>query len=1079
MSFLLNVTYKNNENKRSMKKVLSRSTGRIRGIALCILILASLALSSQPISAQSLISGSVKDTKGEGLIGASVMIKGTQTGAITDLNGNYSIQVANEKMTLVFSYIGYNPKEEPVANRKTINVVLEEDTKSIDEVVIVGYGTQKRSSLTGSISQIKGSELLKTPSTNISSILGGRVAGVSSVQESGQPGADNAGLRIRGSRAGVTYIVDGMPRSINEIDPSDIESVSVLKDAASSAVYGLQSAGGVIIITTKKGKTGEAKITYKGSYGISANANFPTFLDGPGYAYWYNKASVLDGNQPVFNQDQIAKMTNDDPNDGWGNTDWIGETFKTGSTSQHSVTVNGGNDRIKYFTSVGYMGQQGNVKNFDYTRYNLRSNIDAKIAENLNMTFGVAGNVGDTRTPGYGAGGSSAAGVTPSSVPWLSVAEQAVFAHPYLPKEINGVPVASRNAYNNAINPIAASSLSGKNKSVTTAIQTNITLQWDLPWVDGLNLKFTGAYDQSGTVSKNFSTPYNVLLETIPNSTTTDITYGLAPDARNAVDRSLGEGYSQWRRLVSQSSINYTNIFGKHNIDAMILMESRDYTSNKFAAYGKGFYFAELPELDMARVPADNPISGSSDANRSVGFVGRLKYDYDSRYLAELTGRYDGSYKFSGNTGGKRWGFFPSLSLGWRISNEDFFESATSFVDNMKIRASIGVLGSDPVSPYAFLSTMNFIGSNGNPTPQVVLNGQPQNALMTTAVSNPNLTWERMIAYNAGFDASLWKGKLGVEFDVFYNYTYDILGAQAGMPGSMGGYYTTYINNNSVDAKGIDLMLSHENSYRDFQYGAKLNLSWARTRYLKYQDSPNTPDYAKRTGKSPWAMGGLVAEGLFQSEEEIDNSAYIVGARPRPGDIKYKDLNGDGVISYAQDRALVGKSNRPELTAGLDLHASWKGFDFSTLFTAGAMCEISLTGTYYNYADDNTIFTKPFKAGANAPVYLVEQAWRPDNTNASFPRLSINAPNTNNAYASTFWFRDGKYLRMKSAQIGYTLPKNLTSKISSENLRFFIEGTNLFTLSGLPEGIDPERPGVTNGYYPQQRTFMAGLTITF
>jgi hypothetical protein len=294
-------------------------------------------------------------------------------------------------------------------------------------------------------------------------------------------------------------------------------------------------------------------------------------------------------------------------------------------------------------------------------------------------------------------------------------------------------------------------------------------------------------------------------------------------------------------------------------------------------------------------------------------------------------------------------------------------------------------LGSDPVSPYAFLSTMSFIGGS-NPTPQVIFNGQQQNALMTTAVANPYLTWEKMISYNLGFDASLWSRRLGVEFDVFYNYTWDILGSQGAMPGSMGGYYTTYINNNSVDSKGMDLMLTHDSRIGDFNLGAKLNLSYAKTRYLKYQDSPNTPDYAKRIGKSPWMMPGLVAVGLFQSEEEIDNSAYIQGARPRPGDIKYKDLNGDGVISYAQDRALVGRPNRPELTAGLDLYGSYKGFDFSMLFTAGAMHEISLTATYYNYNDDNTIYTRPFKAGANSPVYLVEQSWRPDNTYRNIPK---------------------------------------------------------------------------------------------
>ncbi|MDP3452538.1 MAG: TonB-dependent receptor, partial [Bacteroidales bacterium] len=912
--------------------------------------------------------------------------------------------------------------------------------------------------------------------TNISSILGGRVAGVSSVQESGQPGADFAGLRIRGSRAGVAYIVDGMPRSIDNIDPNDVESVSILKDASSAAVYGLQSAGGVIIITTKKGKSGESKISYKGSMGASMNANFPQFLDGPGYAYWYNKARVLDGNDPVFTESQVAKMLNGDPTDGWGNTDWIKETYKVGINEQHNVTATGGTDKIKYFASLGFLDQKGNIETFTFSRYNLRSNIDAKVAKNLTLTLGIAGSVSDTRSPGYGAGGSGAAGY--SAPAWLSVAEQAAYAHPYLPMEINGVPVASRNAYNNAINPVAAATLSGQNKSVSNSIQTNITLRWDIPWVKGLDLRYTGGYDYNVTVSKNFSTPYKVLLETIPNSTTSEISYGLTTDARNQVDRTLGEGLSQWSRMVSQSSINYANIFNKHNVDAMFLMEARDYKTNRFAAYGKGFYFTELPELNMARVPSDNPISGSSDANRSLGFVGRVKYDYDNRYLAELSARYDGSYKFAGNVAGKRWGLFPSISLGWRISNEEFFRGVANFVDNLKIRGSVGVLGSDPVSPYAFLSTMSFIGGS-NPTPQVIFNGQQQNALMTTAVANPNLTWEKMIAYNFGFDASLWSRKLGIEFDVFYNYTWDILGSQGAMPGSMGGYYTTYVNNNSVDSKGIDLMLTHDSRIGTFYYGAKLNLSYAKTRYLKYQDSPNTPDYAKRIGKSPWAMPGLVAIGLFQSEEEIDNSAYIQGARPRPGDIKYKDLNGDGIISYAQDRALVGKPNRPELTAGLDIYGGWKGFDFSMLFTAGALNEISLTGTYYNYNDDNTIYTRPFRAGSNSPVYLVEQSWRPDNTEGTFPRLSLTPPNTNNAYASTFWFRDGKYVRMKSAQIGYTIPKHLSLKIGSESIRVYLEGTNLFTLSGLPAGIDPERPGVTNGYYPQQRTVMGGLTISF
>lgn len=1045
----------------------------LRTMGAFMLTLFVFALCSYDAYAQTSVRGKITDTKGEPVTGAAVVVKNTKKYSLSDLKGEYRVEAVKGDI-LEISFLGMETQELKYMGQAVLDVVMKDNVSALDEIVVVGYGAQQKASLTGSISQIKGSELLKTPSTNISSILGGRVAGLASVQESGQPGADYAGLRIRGSRAGVNYIVDGMPRSINDINPNDIESVSVLKDASSAAVYGLQSAGGVIIITTKKGKSEESKISYKTSIGASVNANFPKFLDGPSYAYWYNKANELDGRAVVFTEEQVALMLNNDPTDGWGNTDWAKETYGVGMTQQHSITANGGTDKIKYFASLGYMDQLGNIKNFTYKRYNLRSNIEAKIAKSLTLTLGVAGTVGDTRSAGYSAGGSSAAGV--SSAPWLSVSEQVAYAHPYLPMEIDGIPVASRNAYGNPINPVAAANLSGKNKTISTSLQSNIALRWDIPWVKGLNVKFTGAYDHTFTYAKNFSTPYDLMFETVPNSTTTNISFTKRTDARNQTDRTLGEGFTQWGRMVTQSSASYTNVFGKHSIDALVLMETRDYKSNKFAAYGKGFYFEELPELGMARVPSDDPISGSSDANRSVGIVGRVKYDYDNRYLAELAARYDGSYKFAGNIPGKRWGLFPSLSAGWRISNEDFFRNAVTFVDNLKIRGSVGVVGSDPVSPYAFLSTMSFIGS---PSPQVIFGGQQQNALMTTAVANPYLTWERMISYNFGFDATMWKGLLGVEFDVFYSYTWDILGSQGAMPGSMGGYYTTYVNNNSVDGRGFDLMLNHENRIGDFFYGAKLNLSWATNRYLKYQDSPNTPDYAKWTGKSTSAKAGLVAIGLFQSEEEIDNSPYIAGARPRPGDIKYKDLNGDGVISYAQDRAIIGRSNMPQLTAGLDLYANWRGFDMSALFVAGAMNDVSLTGTYYNYVDDNTIYTKLFKAGANAPLYLVENAWRPDNTTGTFPRLSVEPPNTNNAYASSFWFRDGKYVRLKSAQIGYTLPARWINKFNCSNLRIYVEGTNLFTLSGLPEGIDPERPGVTNGYYPQQRTFMGGLTISF
>ncbi len=935
--------------------------------------------------------------------------------------------------------------------------------------------------MTAAVSQIDGKELQKMPMANISQGLAGRLPGLISVQNSGQPGADQASMTIRGAKSGILYIVDGVQRSINDIDPNDVESVSLLKDGAAVAVYGLEAAGGVMIVTTKKGRQGTMNLTYKGSYGASFNTSYPEFLDGPGYAYWYNKALELDGQKPIFTARHVQMMR--EGTNGWGNTNWIDEIFGTGTTQQHSVTSTGGSDRINYFASLGYMNQTGNIKNFDYDRYNLRTNIEAKIARSLTFTLGVAGHVGDQKSPGFAAGGTS--GTSVSSAPWLSVAEQAAYAHPYLPKEYEGVPTASQNDYGNTINPIAATELSGYSKSQTVSVQTNAALQWDLPWVKGLRLKVMGAYDRSTTTSKILSTPYFVMLASTPNSTSSEITYSKASDPRNNANVATGkktnnltEGFTQWRRITSQASISYTNTFAeKHKVDLLALVETRDYKTNNFSASGKDIPFPQLPELGFATTPADDPIGGSSDASRKVGFVFRGQYNYADKYLVEFSGRYDGSYKFIGNVSGRRWGFFPSVSLGWRMSEEGFFAPLRKAVDNFKLRASFGSLGDDNGSAaYAFLSTFTNVSS----APSVVLGGAGQNGIMTSLVANELLTWERNHSYNVGFDLAMWNGRLGVEFDAFYNYIFDILGSNSGKPASMGGYYPTYVNNNAQDVRGIDVRLTHRNHIgKDFQYGVTVNLTWAKDRWLRYQDSPNTPDYAKRIGKSRYMTMGFIADGLFQSEEEIDRSPWISGSRPRVGDIKYKDLNGDGAITYDQDRAYIGRGQRPQFNGSINLNASWKGLEFDILFIGAAVCDVSLTGTYYNHNEDNTIFTRPFKAGANSPRYLVEQAWTPENPDAKYPRLSLNPPNTNNAYASSFWYRDGKYLRLKSVHLGYTLPKAWTGKLHIQKVKVYVEGNNLCTWSGLPEGIDPEWPGVTNGYYPQQRTVVGGLEISF
>lgn len=1041
---------------------LSDSIKRFASTALCVV----LTLSA--VFAQNKVQGTVSDPEGNPLIGAYVELRGGDAVAITDGAGHFTITVPSDAV-LVFSYIGYNDTEVAVTNRTTINITLKEVDNIIDNIVVVGYGQQKKTSMTASISAIGGEELMKAPSTNVTSLLGGRVAGIASVQESGEPGQDAASITVRGSYYGVSYIVDGVPRSIDDVNPHDIASVSVLKDAAAASVYGLNSAGGVIIVTTKSGSNGKNTLNYSGSVGISQNANFPKFLNAEQYAWYYNKAREMDGYAPLFTQEQVELMTNGDDSDGWGDTNWVDEVFGTGINSRHNITAQGGTDKIQYFTSLGYLNQQGNISGYTYDKYNIRSNITSQVSKSLKFTLRLAGETDSKSSPGFSSGGSESDGT------WMSVARQAIASHPYLPKTYNGVPVATINNYGQGSSPLAAVSESGYNRNRGYALQSNLELEWSVPFIEGLTAKVMGSYDHNYSVSKILATPYYVMLASVPQDGSTTMGYTKVLDVRNTSYNTLAEGLYSATTILGNASLQYVKTFAqKHHIDAMVLGEMRQYTGRGFAAYGKELPFIELPELSFATAN-DSPISGWSSKSRQMGVVGRLRYDYDNRYLLELSGRYDGSYKFSGNVSNKRWGFFPAISVGWRLSEEGFL-SDYEWLDNLKLRASAGEVGIDDVPEYEYLNQY----AQGS---SLYLDGQKYNTLGISGVANLNLTWGRTRSYNVGFDTTLWGGLLGLEFDLFYTHTYDMLTYMGGQyPPSMGGYYALYENYGEQDSRGIEAVLTHRSTIgsgaNQIVYNIGLNITYAYSRWIKFTDKANTPDYQCYAGKEIGVMLGWVADGLYQTDDEIDASPWPFGQRPRPGDIKYVDLNGDGVVGY-EDKAFTGRSNRPKLTAGLNLGASWRNFDFSALITGAALFDISLTGTYYNGNDDNTIFTETFKEGGNSPLYLVENAWREDNTDGTYPRLTMNSPTNNNGLASTFWFRDGKYLRLKSLQFGYSLPSKICNIIGISNLRFYVEGSNLFTISGLPEGIDPESPGVNNGYYPQQKTYVGGISITF
>lgn len=665
------------KNTRWMKAVL---------LSFFALLLCSVSGYAQNIT----VTGKVSDAMGT-LPGVSVAIKGTTNGTVTDVDGKYSLNVA-KNATLVFSFVGMKSQEVTVNGRKVIDVTMTNDTELLDEVVVVGYGTSKKSSLTSAVSAVKGDELLKAPATNVSQLLGGRLPGISSLQESGEPGLDQASLKIRGSVYSVSYIVDGFPVSnINDLDPNDIESVSVLKDGASAAVYGLAGAGGVIIVTTKRGEAGKTKVTYDASYGVSMNANFPKFMNGPQYAHYYNMAQMMDQlasgaikdrseYTPYYTQENIAAMTNGDPTDGWDNVDYIDKVFGTGTNQKHSVTVQGGNEKMRYFTSLGYLGQNGNIDNFTYRRYNLRANIESEFAKHFNFKLGVSGVVGRRSTPAFNSGGGDDGY---EEVGFLSIARQTIQMHPYLPERYNDMYTAAIQKNTSLPNsPLAAIYESGYKKTRSFEGNVNLELTYNVPWVKGLALKANGSYNYSTSHNKNLNTLYSVMGYN-------NGTWSQYEDPRGTANGTeLGEGQTNYEQMVGQASINYANSFGLHNVEVLALVEARDNKSHGLSAYAKNLPFIQLPELgsDGGGVPTDSPIGGWSAASRTAGYVFRLKYDYDSKYMAEFTGRYDGSYKFYGM--GKRWGFFPSASLGWRISKENFMESL-EFVNDLKVRASV------------------------------------------------------------------------------------------------------------------------------------------------------------------------------------------------------------------------------------------------------------------------------------------------------------------------------------------------------------------------------------------------------
>lgn len=1022
--------------KNKTRKSMS-SLGRLTVLA--VFLMGSISTWAQT---ESRTTGNVMDTSGEPMIGVSVLEKGTTNGVVTDLDGNFRLNVKKGTM-LRFTFIGYKDLEMPAVIDNPMKIVLEEDTEQLDEVVVVGYGTQKRANLTGAVATMDNKQLSSMPNTSIANSLAGMLPGLIATNNSGKPGA-SASISIRGKSTwgnnSVLTVVDGVVREFKDLDPNEVESITILKDASAGAIYGARAANGVILVTTKRGTSGKPKFSYNGRIGMTQSTRFPELMNGYEYASTYNAGlrnqGIKENDPAYFTEEQLNSYAT-----GAVGTDWWDLCMQKFSFQQaHNLTVNGGADAVKYFFSLGYTNQEGMFEGSAYTRYNFRSNVDATITKYLTVNVNVDASLSQNKARDYS-----------ESKIFGAVIQQRPFLTAYNP--VNGLPINTTGEH-----PAEMLKSLGYDNHDYNNFYGTISFKHELPFITkGLSVSGLASYRKYYDFQKTFSVPYT----TYDFNENNEIT-GKKVNGANGLETSLKEYFGQQQELTYNLSLNYVRQFGKHDLNVLLLTEGFVSDNDNLEGY-RTKYSSDVIDQLFAGGTAEMTTTGKGGENARLGYVGRINYNYGERYLVEVSARYDGSANFPK---GKRFGFFPAFSLGWRLSEEAFWKNLNlTFVDQLKFRGSYGLIGNDRVTAYQFLdkyvftTTANAYGA--------IFDGKHQQSILYGTYPNYDITWEKAKVTNIGLDAVLWGGKLGVEFDYFQKRTSDILRKRdRSIPGTFGRSLPDE-NYAEVENRGFELVLSHYNRVGKVNYGIRGNVAFANNKAIVLDEAANAEPYNRYIGHPLNYRTGLVALGLFQTEEEVANSPLQYNDKTvTVGDIRYADLNGDGVVNDYDKTILSYNHETPKLTYGLYLNADWNGFDLSVLFQGAAKVNLMMTG------EGRNMFTN----GGNSNNFkFMLDYWTPENTNAEFPRAWIG-PNTNNSRDSSYWLKETGYVRLKSLELGYTVPG--LSKSGIQKLRVFFSGTNLLTLSEFKH-FDPETTVGTGYYYPQQRTFNFGASLTF
>lgn len=1007
------------------------------------------------------IMGVITDSHGEPVIGANVVVKGTTNGTITDLDGKFAMDVP-ENAVLQVSFIGYIMQEVP-ATGTNMKIALREDTQKLEEVVVVGYGTQKKVTLTGAVTAIASDEIMTTKNENVENMLSGKIPGVRVVQKSGEPGEYNNSFQIRGM-GNPLIIVDGVPReNMNRIDPNEIETISILKDA-SAAIYGVRAANGVVLITTKKGKNGKLELDYNGSVGWQQASGLPETGNAVEYMTLMNENAMNNGRSPMYNKEDMDAYRNGTKQ----TTDWAGSAINnTAPQTQHSFSATGSTEKVNYFLNFGYLNQEGFWKSGDlnYERFNIRSNISAQITKRLKAEM-LLGAMKDTKN-------------APSHDAWL-VYKSIWTQVPIWPLYANDNPNYMYNAAD-ADHPMAItnSDISGYLKNNNKSFQGTFNLEYDVPYIDGLKAKAMYSYDYLMWESKKFEKEYTLYTYDAEN----DKYNANKAQSPSSVRRSFRENESSLLQL----QLNYVKIFAeKHNVNVLALYEeSTSRMDNFYAKRELGmdavdqlFAGNSLNQEGSMNGDGYKPNTKLNDQNgvweiANKGFVGRVNYDYSSKYIAEFSFRFDGSSKFAA---GHQWGFFPAASVGWRISEEAFLKntSSLSFINNLKLRASYGKMGDDNSSTYQFLSGYNY------PSGGYVLGGNYMNGMGMRGMANPAITWFTSKMLNVGLDGDMWNGLFGFQVDVFTRDRDGLLATRnLSLPGTVGAGLPQE-NLEGDLTKGFEIALTHRNKIKDFNYFFSGNVSLTRTRWTDKEISQRGNSYRNwrdnNTDRYNDLWWGVGYNGQFTNYNQV-YQAPIQDSKGnsivRPGDYIYEDWNGDGVIDDNDVYPIATKGD-PQVNFGFTLGADWKGFDLNLVFQGAARSNV-------RYPEQ---LEAPLTWDRNALSMFMDRWHLSDPNNPESEWIPGYYPSTNRGETTNY--RDSErsvenasYLRLKSLEFGYSLPASILKYAGIQRARIYFSGYNIFTFTSI-KYLDPEHPSDTYGYlYPLTKSYNIGLNVTF